>query len=60
MGEVSFRVRRLVRMFILVVLKHLFETVKIEAVSDVVFINSGEESMIVKVTKPADPSVVFL
>jgi hypothetical protein len=40
--------------------KHLFQSVKIEAVTDVLFVNFAEELMVLQVAEPADPSVAFL
>ena len=41
-------------------LEHLFKSVEVEAIPDVVFVNSREEGMIVEVAEPTDPSVVLL
>jgi len=41
-------------------LEHLFESVKIETIPNVVFIDSAEEGMILEVAKPADPTIILL
>ena len=40
--------------------EHLLEAVKIEAVSDVLFVHFGEEGVVVKGTEPANPAIVLL
>ena len=44
---------------VLIVLKHLFESVKVEAVPDVILIDSAEKGVVFKIAEPANPAVVF-
>lgn len=44
---------------ILVVIKHLFESIEIEAISNVFLIDLTEKLMIFEITEPTDPSVTF-
>lgn len=39
--------------------KHLFESVQIEAVPDVLLVNFGEEGVILQGAEPADPAIIF-
>ena len=40
-------------------LEHLFESVEVEAVPDVVLVDSAEEGVVFEVAEPADPAVIF-
>ena len=42
---------------VLIVIEHLFESVEVEAVSDVLLVHFAEELVVFKVAEPADPSV---
>ena len=47
-------------MEVLIVVKHLFESVEVEGIANVLFVNLTKELMILKVAKPADPTVRLL
>jgi hypothetical protein len=49
-----------VRGQVLIVFKHLFESIEVERVADVVFVDAAEVSVVFEVAEPADPAVVFL
>ena len=42
---------------VLIVIEHLFESVEVEAVSDVLLVHFAEELVVFEVAEPADPSV---
>lgn len=41
-------------------IKHLLESVEIEAIPDVLLVNLAKELMILKITEPTDPSITLL
>ena len=55
----SFRGRRWVGEMVLIVVKHLLESVEIETISDVLLIDFAEELMVFEVAEPADPAVAL-
>jgi len=40
--------------------KHLLESVKVEAVANVLFVHSAEELMVFQITEPVDPAIALL
>ena len=42
---------------VLIVIEHLFESVEVEAISDVLLVHFAEELVVFEVAEPADPSV---
>lgn len=59
-GGVSFRVRRWVWAWVLVVVEHLLESVEVEGVADVLLVDLAEELVVFEVAEPADPAVALL
>ena len=45
---------------VLIVVEHLFESIEIEGVADVLFVNLAEELVVFEVAEPADPAVALL
>lgn len=41
-------------------IKHLFESVEVEAIADVLFVDPAEKLMILKVAEPVDPAIALL
>ena len=39
--------------------EHLFEAIEVEAVPDVVLVDSAEEGVVFEVAEPADPAIVL-
>jgi hypothetical protein len=47
------------RRVVLIVVEHLLESVEIEAIPDVLFVDLAEELMVFEVAEPADPAVAL-
>ena len=45
---------------VLIVIEHLFQSIEVEAISDVLFIYLAKELMILEVAEPAYPSITLL
>lgn len=44
---------------ILIVVEHVFETIEVETISDVLLIDFAEKLVIFEIAKPADPAIAF-
>ena len=57
--EESFQVHHWIEEVVPVVFKHLLKSIQIEAIPDVILVDSGEEGVILEVAEPTDPAVVL-
>lgn len=45
---------------LLIMVEHLFESVEVEAIANVLFVDPAEELVVLEVAEPVDPAIALL